>query len=137
MNAIFLVDGARYKLYRPKNEDELQRIVEEHYRDIFGQDSIFFDFEPKLRSTAGIGSKPDGCVLILSPKPRWVVIETELSAHPLYEHIIPQISKFVKALENPQNKKILWKQYMTKSTGTLSKRHFLKNEVWDVRFTSF
>ena len=105
MDAIFLVDGARYKLCRPKNEDELQGIVEEHYRDIFGQDSIFFDFEPKLRSTAGIGSKPDGCVLILSPKPRWVVIETELSAHPLYEHVIPQISKFVKALENPQNRK--------------------------------
>jgi len=105
MDAIFLVDGARYKLCRPKNEDELQGIVEEHYRDIFGQDSIFFDFEPKLRSTAGIGSKPDGCVLILSPKPRWVVIETELSDHPLYDHIIPQISKFVKALENPQNRK--------------------------------
>jgi len=105
MDPIFLVDGARYKLCRPKSEDELQGIVEEHYRDIFGQDSIFFDFEPKLRSTAGIGSKPDGCVLILSPKPRWVVIETELSDHPLYEHIIPQISKFVKALENPQNRK--------------------------------
>jgi predicted transport protein len=105
MDAIFLVDGARYKLCRPKNEDELQGIVEEHYRDIFGKDAIFFDFEPKLRSTAGIGSKPDGCVLILSPKPRWVVIETELSDHPLYEHVIPQISKFVKALENPLNRK--------------------------------
>ena len=105
MDAIFLVDGARYKLRTPKNEDELQGIVEEHYKDIFGENSIFFGFEPKLRSVAGIGSKPDGCVLILSPKPRWVVVETELSAHPLYEHVIPQISKFVKALENPQNRK--------------------------------
>ena len=104
-DAFFLVDGARYKLCKPRNENELQRVVEEHYRDIFGQDSIFFGFEPKLRSLAGIGSKPDGCVLILSPRPRWVVIETELSDHPLYEHVIPQISKFVKALENPQNRK--------------------------------
>jgi len=33
------------------------------------------------------------------------MVETELSSHPLYEHVIPQISKFVKALENPQNRK--------------------------------
>jgi len=105
MDQVFLVNGARYKLRTPKNENELQEIIEEHYKDLFGENSIFFGFEPKLRSVAGIGSKPDGCVLLLSPKPRWVVVETELSSHPLYEHVIPQISKFVKALENPQNRK--------------------------------
>jgi len=105
MNQVFLVNGARYKLRTPKNEDELQGVVEEHYKDLFGENSIYFGFEPKLRSMAGIGSKPDGCVLLLSPKPRWVIVETELSSHPLYEHVIPQISKFVKALENPQNRK--------------------------------
>ena len=105
MDSVFLVDGVRYKLCKPKTEEELQAVIKEHYRDLFGQDSIFFDFEPKLRSEAGIGSKPDGCVLILSPKPRWIVVETELAEHPLYEHIIPQISKFVKALENPQNRR--------------------------------
>jgi len=105
MNQTFIINGARYKLYTPKNESELQAIVEEHYVDVFGENSIFFSFEPKLRSLAGIGSKPDGCVLALSPKPRWIVVETELSSHPLYEHVIPQISKFVKALENPQNRK--------------------------------
>jgi len=105
MEQVFLIDGVRYKLHEPKNENELQHIIEEHYKDIFGQDSIFFDFKPKLRSVAGIGSKPDGCVLILSPKPRWVVVETELSDHSLYEHIIPQISKFTKALTSSQNRK--------------------------------
>lgn len=105
MDSVFLVDGVRYKLCKPKTEEELQAVIKEHYRDLFGQDSIFFDFAPKLRSEAGIGSKPDGCVLILSPKPRWIVVETELAEHPLYEHIIPQISKFVKALENPQNRR--------------------------------
>ena len=105
MNQTFIINGARYKLHTPKNESELQAIVEEHYEDIFGENSIFFSFQPKLRSLAGIGSKPDGCVLALSPKPRWIVVETELSSHPLYEHVIPQISKFVKALENPQNRK--------------------------------
>jgi len=105
VDSVFLVDGVRYKLYKPKTEEELQEVIKEHYRDLFGEDSIFFDFEPKLRSEAGIGSKPDGCVLILSPKPQWMVVETELADHPLYEHIIPQISKFVKALENPQNRR--------------------------------
>jgi len=28
-----------------------------------------------------------------------------MASHPLYEHVIPQITKFVKALENPQNRK--------------------------------
>jgi len=105
MDEIFLLDGVRYTLHRIESENELQQIIKEHYTELFGQDSIFFDFEPKLRSDAGIGSKPDGYALILSPKPRWVVIEAELADHPLYEHIIPQISKFVKALENPRNRK--------------------------------
>jgi predicted DNA-binding protein (MmcQ/YjbR family) len=105
MDQVFLINGAKYKLRIPKSEEELQMIVEEHYKDIFGQESIFFSFKPKLRSDAGIGSKPDGCTLILSPKPRWAIVETELSGHPLYEHVIPQISKFIKALENPQNRK--------------------------------
>jgi hypothetical protein len=79
--------------------------VREHYADLFGACSIYFGFEPKLRSEAGIGSKPDGCVLIVSPPPCWIVVEVELASHPLYDHMIPQISKFIKALENPQNRK--------------------------------
>jgi len=70
MNQTFFINGAKYKLHVPKGESELQAIVEEHHLDIFGENSIFFGFEPKLRSLAGIGSKPDGCVLALSPEPK-------------------------------------------------------------------
>ena len=55
MEQVFLLNGAGYRLRTRKSEEELQRMVEDHYKDIFGQESIFFSFEPKLRSAAGIG----------------------------------------------------------------------------------
>lgn len=101
---ILLKDGVKYFLHSYDSEEELKGMVIEHYKEVFGSDSIYFDFEPKLRSRAGIGSKPDGCVIVLRPELHWIILETELSKHPLYEHIIPQISKFNKALENPDNR---------------------------------
>jgi predicted transport protein len=105
IDEVLCLDGSRYRLHKYSSEEEVHDIVREHYVDLFGAGSIYFGFEPKLRSEAGIGSKPDGCVLIFSPPPCWIVVEVELASHPLYDHVIPQISKFIRALENPQNRK--------------------------------
>ena len=107
IDEVLCLDGSRYRLHKYSSEEEVHDIVREHYADLFGACSIYFGFEPKLRSEAGIGSKPDGCVLIFSPSPCWIVVEVEMASHPLYDHVIPQISKFIKALENPQNRKYI------------------------------
>ncbi|MBE0416006.1 MAG: hypothetical protein IBX36_05670 [Dehalococcoidia bacterium] len=102
-----LIDGVLYKLWTPKDEAALENMVKEHAKDIFGEDSIYFDIKPTLRSQAGIGSKPDGYVIALGDTPRWYIVEVELSSHPLYEHIATQMIKFSGAIGNPRTQKAI------------------------------
>jgi hypothetical protein len=79
--------------------DEFEQIVKEHARDIFGEQSEYFDIKHKLKSKAGKGSIPDGFAVIFGAKPRWHIVEMELSSH-AYEHIAGQVSKFVNGITN-------------------------------------
>ena len=98
---MLLIDGVRYGLRTPASEAELEQAVVEHAQDIFGQDSIYFDRKQRLKSVSGIGSIPDGYVIILGDKPEWHIVEVELSSHPLHEHIVPQVSRFITGISNP------------------------------------
>jgi len=102
---IILKDGIKYLSYKYKNEEELEKMIIEHYKEIFGGDSIFLS-KHKIRTSAGLGTIPDAFVLSLGEK-RWYVIEVELSDHPLYQHIVPQITKFYNALKNTTTQKEL------------------------------
>lgn len=96
---MILIDGVRYIDRTPSNEDDLEQTVREHSKDIWGETSVYFD-KKKLHSPAGIGSIPDGYVVVLGPTPHWYVVEVELSSHPLFDHIVPQISKFATGVSN-------------------------------------
>ncbi|MFH1639144.1 MAG: hypothetical protein ABIB93_02360 [Chloroflexota bacterium] len=98
---MLLIDGVRYQEWTPTNEDELEQMVVEHAQGIFGENSIYFDKKQKLKSLAGVGSIPDGLVIVLGNTPQWHIVEVELSTHPLYEHIVPQVSKFINGIKNP------------------------------------
>ena len=87
--SLLLLNGVRYKIHHPTSEDELETMVKEHAKDIFGSKSFYFDIKHKIKSKAGIGSIPDGYVINFSGKrPKWYVVEIELSYHPIYEHVI-------------------------------------------------
>jgi hypothetical protein len=103
--SILLIDGVRYEKWRPTNEDEFERMVKEHAEDIFGEQSIYLDIKHKLKSKSGIGSIPDGYVIVFGDQTQWHIVEVELSTHPLYEHIVPQISKFINGIRNPSTQK--------------------------------
>jgi hypothetical protein len=100
-----LVDGARYIQWAPQREDDLERQVKEHSKDIFGVDSTYLDLKQRLRSKAGIGSIPDGFVLTFGSEPRWFIAEVELSSHPLYDHIAVQLTKFMNGVANPNSQR--------------------------------
>ena len=102
---MLLIDGAKYEEWTPDNEDAFEQIVKEHAQNIFGEESIYLDIKHKLRSQAGIGSIPDGYALILTDQPHWHIVEVELSSHPLYEHIVPQVSKFISGIRNPSTQR--------------------------------
>ena len=99
------VDEIEFKPYTPSNEEELEILVEKYYKKIFGDDSLYFSVKKKMKSLAGIGSIPDGYAITLTKPFKWYIVEVELSSHPIFEHIVPQLNKFVLVLGDPNSRK--------------------------------
>jgi predicted transport protein len=103
---MLIVDGARYKSWTPKDEEkEFHPLVKAQSKEIFGRDSIYFDVKTTLKSASGIGSIPDAYVIDLAEPYQWYVIENELATHPVYDHIVKQLTKFINGIDN-QNSRI-------------------------------
>jgi len=128
---MLVIDGVKYNLWIPKDEEkEFHPMVREHSKEIFGEDSIYFDLKYKLRSKSGIAAIPDAYVINLSKPSEWYIIENELASHEVYDHIVPQVSKFVDsieeletqksivdALDNEINQNKVLKEHIEKMTG--------------------
>src|SRR3989304_8853951 len=97
-NPMLFVDGVEYKTWNPSSEDELEIFVEKLSKKIFGDDSIYFPVKTKLRSLGGIGSIPDGYAINLLKPYDWFIVEVELSTHPIFNHIVSQLNRFVQGL---------------------------------------
>ena len=119
---MLLIDDIKYELWTPPTEDEFERVVKEHAQDIFGGKSIYLDRKQKLKSLSGIGSIPDGYVIVFGDLPEWHIVEVELSSHPLYEHIVSQVSKFISGISNPN----IQRGIVNAIDGEITKDDFLK-----------
>lgn len=107
---VVLINGVKYRLVTPENETTLEKALQSNYEHIFGPDSFYFDLKSKVRSRSGIGSIPDGYVIFFDPdpNPKWAILEVELASHPIYDHLIPQLTKFNRALEDsPTRRKLM------------------------------
>ena len=97
---MLLIDGVKYGEWIPEKEvEEFQPIVKEHIQAIFGKKSKYIEAN-RLKSEAGIGSVPDGFVLIFGDAPRWHIVEVELSSHQLYDHIVNQVGRFINGIKS-------------------------------------
>jgi predicted transport protein len=104
---IVLIDGVRYRLVIPVNEDVLEKAIKSNFKHIFGPDSFYLDVKKLIKSKAGIASIPDGYLILFEPKPRWCILEVELASHSIYDHIVPQLTKFNRGIENSSSRKKL------------------------------
>lgn len=106
---IVLIDGIRYQLTTPKSEAVLENAIQANCQHIFGPDSFYFDIKRRIKSKAGVVSIPDGYVIFFtSPnKPRLAIIEVELACHSIYRHVVPQLSKFNRGIEDSSAKRKL------------------------------
>ena len=94
---LLLKDGVRYVPYEYSSEEELEQMVIEHYKEIFGTNTLYFSPQT-MKTQIGIEARNDG-VILAPDQNRWYILEVELSKHPLHEHIIPQITRFSIAYE--------------------------------------
>jgi len=96
---MILIDGVKYELMKPENEEMLEEMVREHSKAIWGENSVYFD-KKRLKTASGITSIPDGYVVVFDESPQWYIVEVELSTHQLHNHLSPQISKFSSGISN-------------------------------------
>lgn len=97
---LLLMDGVKYVQYEYSSEKEIEKLVFEHYKQLFGRDALLFN--PQTMTTRlGIAARSDGLVLLPDQK-QWCILEVELSSHPLDKHIIPQITRFNIAVHQPE-----------------------------------
>lgn len=104
---MLLIDSVKYELWTPPSEDAFEQVVKEHALDIFGENSMYLDTKQKLKSKAGIGSIPDGYAIVFNNPPSWHIVEMELSNHPIYDHVVTQVSKFITGIKNHSTQKEL------------------------------
>ena len=105
---ILVKDGAKYfQTDFHGKELEFEKVVFTHYKHLFGDNTILFT-KKKIQTATSIGTIPDAFVIDLE-KEKWFIIEIEISNHDVYSHIVPQMTKFSSALNNPQTIKQLVK----------------------------
>ncbi len=115
---MLLIDGVKYQEWIPEKEvEEFQPIVKEHVQDIFGKDAKYIEAR-RLKSEAGIGSVPDGFVIIFGDSPQWHIVEVELSSHQLYDHIVNQVGRFINGIKNPVTQKNIIDAIYQEITGS-------------------
>jgi len=124
-----LVNSAIYTLWTPKKEADLEDNIQEHAKDIFGEDSIFFNIKQKIKTPSGVGSIPDGYVIKLGGIPCWYVIEVELASHPIFEHIVPQITKFSRGISSLTTQRELVDLFYKDIKSDVSKQNLLKKTI--------
>jgi len=102
---MLLLDGVKYLLQTPTDEESFEATVREHAKEIFGETTVCFDLKHKLTSKTGIGSIPDAYVVDFSNPPKWYIVEVELASHPVDEHIMPQLNRFMRGIRNADSQK--------------------------------
>jgi len=101
MEALLVVGDSRYRLWTPNDEErEFHPMVRKYSKEIFGESSLYFDLKHVMKSLSGIGSIPDAYVISLQEPSEWFVVENELARHPVYDHIVRQLTKFINGIEN-------------------------------------
>jgi len=107
---ILVKDGIKYfQTDFHGKESEFERIVFTQYKHLFGDNAILFT-KRKIQTATSIGTIPDAFIIDFE-KETWQIIEVEISNHDVYSHIVPQLTKFSSALNNPQTRKQLVKYF--------------------------
>ncbi len=106
MPHLLITKNGIYKKSEFSSEQELEKVVMDNYRLIFGEYSIYLP-QKMITTIGGSGTVPDAIVLYFENEGAWFVVEVELANHGVWNHIVPQITKQLVALENLETKRKL------------------------------
>jgi len=90
-----------YQEKQYRDESEIVTLAKSHRRDLFGEDTIYFDIQVQVASKR----RPritDGLLLDFRSRnrPKFWIVEYELSSHDMENDVEPQLRGFAEALKN-------------------------------------
>lgn len=99
---LFTPTGTFYSKVQFKTEEEVEKVVVDNFKLLFGDYSILL---PKflIRTSGGKGTIPDGIIIDFKGS-RWFIMEVERGVHDTWGHITKQIGKQFVAVMNPDMK---------------------------------
>lgn len=85
-----------FNLIQYETEQEFERAIVAHVKDIFGERRIYLDCKRRIGAKDGKQSVPDAYLIdVSSPRdPQLYVVENEISGHDLFKHIGVQLLQF-------------------------------------------
>ena len=99
---IFDKSGKVYSKIEFVNEDEIESVVFNNFKLLFGDYSVLLD-KSHISTNSGKSTVPDG-IIINFQENIWYILEVERGIHGTWEHIAPQISKQITAMESLETK---------------------------------
>jgi hypothetical protein len=132
---LFLHDSK--SLYEPvifQNENELETFCTERAEQVFwpwyaSGVPLYANRKLVLASAAGLKSVPDGFLLWLDDDPECTslsMVEYEMEGHSVDEHIIPQLIRFQKVLDNRATQRMIESLFCDRLAITLKQPRFTK-----------
>jgi hypothetical protein len=106
---MLLIDGVTFSEWTDLKEDELEAIVVEHARDLFGEQTEYFNVKKQVEACFDRNRIPDGYVIDFKNL-QWHIVEVGLSAHSVDQHIREQVNDFIFAgsKESPSKLGGIW-----------------------------
>lgn len=105
------INKKKFSRYSFKLESDLENVVKENSKRIFGENTIYIDAKRKINSGELGKTIPDALFFDFSDlkNPKFYLVEVELAKHGFYDHIFPQITKFFAFLRdgNPHQSKLI------------------------------
>lgn len=108
-------------------EKELEDLMFNNGKCLFGQASILIEAKKKIDNKALGGTIPDAFLFDLKDpdNPEFYLVEVELAKHSFYNHIFPQITKFFAFFKNPESQsELIEKLYTLISSDAELKKEF-------------
>jgi hypothetical protein len=94
-----IVSGSEKYFRAPfDNEAEIEKVVKDYAQYLFDS-SILLVPKAKITTMGGTGTIPDGFVVDVESE-EWFMVEAELASHGTWQHIAPQISKQLAAVDS-------------------------------------
>lgn len=87
------------------SETEIEQVVQKYAEQLFGSGILYLS-QTKISTIGGKGTIPDAIVIDVQSE-EWFVVEVERAVHGTWEHIAPQISKQLAAVNSSETRELI------------------------------